>query len=225
MLGMTCRDAMQSYIQRKRAYKKTHSFCLIRLPTYVDSAKITSFLVIFLLLGVPVISTQANSNGKYNSTSGCSCHSQQVSSAPTPNHNFPATFNPGQTYSLSIGMTGGVSGTKGGFNLEVSDGTLSTGIGLMNVKVNSAGTQATHSISNDRSWEVQWEAPSSSTTSSRWDTKSNGGSSTQPTTACHSSGVACSFSHTGPRGTALHPPPEKKEMLGLKLTGQRGLVS
>ena len=131
----------------------------------MDSAKITSFLVIFLLLGVPVISTQANSNGKYNSTSGCSCHSQQVSSAPTPNHNFPATFNAGQTYSLSIGMTGGVSGTKGGFNLEVSDGILSTGIGLMNVKVNSAGTQATHSMSNDRSWAVQWEAPSSSTTS------------------------------------------------------------
>ena len=46
-------------------------------------------------------------------------------------------------------MTDGVSGTKGGFNLEVSDGILSTGIGLMNVKVNSAGTQATHSMSND----------------------------------------------------------------------------
>ena len=131
----------------------------------MHSAKLTTFLVIFLLLGVPIISTQANSNGKYNSTSGCSCHSQQSGSAPTPNHNFPLTFNPGQTYSLSIGMTGGVSGTKGGFNLEVSDGTLSTGIGLMNVKVNSAGNQATHSLSNDRSWAVDWMAPSSSISS------------------------------------------------------------
>ena len=124
-----------------------------------------TFLVIFLLLGVPVISTQANSNGKYNSSSGCTCHSQQVGSAPTPNHNFPATFNPGQSYSLTIGMTGGVSGIKGGFNLEVSDGVLSTGFGIMNVKVNSAGTQATHSVSNDRSWAIEWEAPSSSTSS------------------------------------------------------------
>ena len=75
-------------------------------------------------------------------TSGCTCHNDVTS--PTPTHNFPANYNPGQTYSISIGMSGGVSGTSGGFNLHVSDGTLSSGFGIMNIQINSAANQATH---------------------------------------------------------------------------------
>ena len=58
-------------------------------------------------------------------------------------------------------MSGGVSGTKGGFNLLVSDGTLSTGFGIMNTQVNSAGNQGTHQFPDYRSWSLDWTAPSS----------------------------------------------------------------
>ena len=58
-------------------------------------------------------------------------------------------------------MSGGVSGTKGGFNLLVSDGTLSTGFGIMNTQVNSAGNQGTHQFPDYRSWSLEWTAPSS----------------------------------------------------------------
>jgi hypothetical protein len=65
---------------------------------------------------------------------------------------------------LSISVTGGVSGTDGGFSLEASHGSLSTGP-TFSVNVNSAGTSATHSItgSNQRSWSVDWTAPSAGT--------------------------------------------------------------
>ena len=60
----------------------------------------------------------------------------------------------------SISVTGGVSGTNGGFSLEVSQGTLSAGgIGIMAVKVNSAGNSATHTTNSYRSWSVDWIAP------------------------------------------------------------------
>ena len=102
----------------------------------------------------------ANSGGKFNSSNGCSCHGGSAAS-PTPTHNFPATYSPSQTYSLNIGMNGGVSGSKGGFNLDVSGGTLSTGIGIMNTQVNSAGDQATHQFPDYRSWSLEWTSPAS----------------------------------------------------------------
>ena len=102
----------------------------------------------------------ANSGGKYNSSNGCGCHGGSAAS-PVPTHNFPSTYSPGQSYSLNIGMSGGVSGSKGGFNLQVSSGTLASSFGIMNTQVNSAGDQATHSFPDYRSWSLDWTAPSS----------------------------------------------------------------
>ena len=56
-------------------------------------------------------------------------------------------------------MTGGVSGTQGGFSLTVSSGTLSNA--GANAKIQ--GSNATHSNSNSRSWTLDWTAPSSGT--------------------------------------------------------------
>ena len=124
----------------------------------------TRRLLAIVLLTMLISSSQvaiANSSGKYNSSSGCNCHGSTPDSSLTPTHNFPATYTPGQLYSLNLGMSGGVSGTKGGFNLLVSDGTLSTGFGIMNTQVNSAGNQGTHQFPDYRSWSLDWTAPSS----------------------------------------------------------------
>ncbi len=124
----------------------------------------TRRLLAIVLLTMLISSSQvaiANSSGKYNSSSGCNCHGSSPDSSLTPTHNFPATYTPGQLYSLNLGMNGGVSGTNGGFNLLVSDGTLSTGFGIMNTQVNSAGHQGTHQFPDYRSWSLDWTAPSS----------------------------------------------------------------
>ncbi|DAC46954.1 MAG TPA: hypothetical protein HA308_02885, partial [Candidatus Thalassarchaeaceae archaeon] len=92
--------------------------------------RVISVVLIFILLSSVSQVAIANSGGKFNSSNGCNCHGGSAAS-PTPTQNFPTIYSPGQTYSLNIGMNGGVSGSKGGFNLEVSDGTLSTGIGIM----------------------------------------------------------------------------------------------
>jgi len=115
----------------------------------------------FLLLAVSGANlVDANSSGKYQSASGCSCH--YGGSATVSMSGQPATYTAGQTYTLSISVSGGVSGSAGGFSLEVDKGTLSTGgVGIMAVKVNAAGNSATHTTSSYRSWSVDWTAPSS----------------------------------------------------------------
>ena len=120
---------------------------------------VMSVIVIFLLLSSASHMAVANSGGRYNSSNGCGCHGGSAAS-PTPTHNFPSTYSPGQSYSLNIGMNGGVSGSKGGFNLQVSGGTLANGVGIMNTQVNSAGNQATHQFPDYRSWSLDWTAPS-----------------------------------------------------------------
>tara|TARA_Y100000766_G_scaffold284894_1_gene305266 strand:+ start:10971 stop:13364 length:2394 start_codon:yes stop_codon:yes gene_type:complete len=73
----------------------------------------------------------------------------------------PTQYTAGATSTLSISVSNGVSGTNGGFSLEVDKGSLSSGVGFA-VNVNSAQNSATHSItgSSQRSWSVDWTAPS-----------------------------------------------------------------
>ncbi len=120
------------------------------------------FLVLIILVSF-VPTTLGNSNGKYSSGSGCGCH--YGSSATVTMSGQPSSYTPGSTYTLSISVSNGVSGTKGGFSLEASSGTLTTAgtVGIMSVKVNSAGTSATHTTSSYRSWSVDWIAPSTGT--------------------------------------------------------------
>ena len=120
-------------------------------------------LVLLLLLSMAPLTT-GNSNGIYNQGSGCGggyCHGSNTNAVVSMSGQ-PASYTPGQTYTLSISVTGGASATQGGFSLDVSAGTLSAGgIGIMAVKVNSGGTSATHTTNSYRSWSVDWIAPSS----------------------------------------------------------------
>ena len=110
--------------------------------------------VMMLMYSLPAI--QSSSSGKFNTANGCgSCHGSSSPSV-TPTHDFPSSYNPSQTYSVNIGISTAVSGTKGGFSLEVNKGTLSNA--GTNAKI--SGLSATHSNSNSRSWTVDWTAPS-----------------------------------------------------------------
>ena len=111
--------------------------------------------VVAMVLITPVI--EANSGGKHFSSGGCGCHGGSSSSVAI-SENFPSTYTVGQTYSIQISVSGGVSGTHGGFNVEVDKGSLSTG-GNSGVKV--SGKSVTHTNKANRVWNFDWTAPSS----------------------------------------------------------------
>ncbi len=119
-------------------------------------------LVLILLFSMTPL-TSGNSNGIYNAGTGCGgsyCHGSNTNAVVSMSGQ-PGNYTAGQTYTLSISVTGGASSTQGGFSLDVSKGTLSAGgIGIMAVKVNSAGSSATHTTNSYRSWSVDWIAPS-----------------------------------------------------------------
>ena len=111
----------------------------------------------FMVLTLPTM--ESSSSGIHNQAgSGCSCH--YSGSSPTLSENFPSTYTAGQTYNIQISVSGGVSGSNGGFNVVVDKGTLSTpGVGIMSVKIDSSGQSATHTTSSYRSWSFDWTAP------------------------------------------------------------------
>ena len=114
-----------------------------------------------LLLLVPAI--QGFDGGVYNQASGCNCHSQSGSSPATVSiSGLPTSYDANNLYQVTVSVSGGVAGSSGGFSLEVDKGTLSTGFGIMAVKVNSQGNSATHTItgSSYRSWSFEWTSPS-----------------------------------------------------------------
>ena len=111
--------------------------------------------VVAMVVLTPVI--EANSGGKHFSSGGCGCHGGSSSSVSI-SENFPSSYTPGQTYSIQISVSGGVSGTHGGFNVEVSKGSLSTG-GNSGVKV--SGKSVTHTNKANRAWSFDWTAPTS----------------------------------------------------------------
>ena len=120
---------------------------------------IAMFLFSIMLVSVPD-SAFAYSGGKTGSSSnGCGgggCHSSSSTVSPTLTGLPSSGYSAGSTYSLSIGGSGGPSGSKGGFNLDSNSGTF-TNAGS-NAKLQSG--EVTHSNSNSRSWTVDWTAPS-----------------------------------------------------------------
>ena len=128
----------------------------------MKSKLIPVLLVFLLLLSLPPLST-GYSNGIHNQGTGCGggyCHGSNTNAVVSMSGQ-PASYTAGQSYTLSISVTGGASTNNGGFSLEVSKGTLSAGIGFA-VNVNNAQDSATHSVtgSSQRSWSVDWIAPS-----------------------------------------------------------------
>ena len=119
---------------------------------------LTIILVAFTVLALPTM--EGKQNGIHNQAgSGCTCH--YSGSTPTLSENFPSTYTAGQTYNIQISVSGGVSGSNGGFNVVVDKGTLSIpGVGIMSVKIDTSGQSATHTTSSYRSWSFDWTAPS-----------------------------------------------------------------
>ncbi len=124
-------------------------------------------LFIFVTIIVLVTATLllSSSGGKTGKTqSGCTCHGSlstgdaMINLTSNPNIFTGSGYSPGNTYTLSLNVTGGPSGSKGGFNLKPSAGTLSNA-GL-NAKI--VGTEATQSNADSRSWTVDWTAPDES---------------------------------------------------------------
>ena len=113
-----------------------------------------------MLLLVPAI--QGYENGVYNQASGCGCHSGTTApGASVSISGLPTAYDVNKLYQITVSVSGGVSGSSGGFSLEVDKGKLSTGFGPMLVNVNSQGNSATHSItgSSYRSWGFEWTSP------------------------------------------------------------------
>ena len=122
------------------------------------SSSISVLLVmLLLLLGGPGISgiVDGSSSGKHNSSSGCgSCHGSAGGVTPSLS-GVPIAYIPGQTYSLTIGGTGGPTGSEGGFSLSTSSGSFSN----PGNRVKISGSSVTHSNDGARQWTVSWTAP------------------------------------------------------------------
>lgn len=131
-------------------------------------SKFAALLLVSLLLAAAAPTTIGKMNGKFSSGTGCSCH--YGGSATVSMSGQPSSYNPGTTYTLSISVSNGVSGSNGGFSLDTNKGTFSTGgVGIMAVKVNGAGDSATHTTNSYRSWSVDWTAPSAGSGSVQFD--------------------------------------------------------
>jgi len=103
---------------------------------------------------------------------GCTCHPlTAIDPAQVSILNLPAQYTPDQTYTLRILLTGGPdpgiggNNAEGGFNLNVSAGTLSVPGGPPRVQVNVWGNQSTHTAqgNDQRQWDVEWTAPGAGT--------------------------------------------------------------
>ncbi|MCJ2563142.1 MAG: hypothetical protein LN417_03520, partial [Candidatus Thermoplasmatota archaeon] len=123
--------------------------------------------VLVLVLASVLGWVAAREDGRFNSYSGCTCHGAVSPTLVVDISGLPVQYTPGQTYTLTITVTGdpapgsGGANAEGGFNLHISDGTLTVPGGALDVKVNGPGNQATHTLAgNDqRSWNVDWHAP------------------------------------------------------------------
>ena len=115
---------------------------------------IISAALLLLLAAAPTI--EGSSSGKHSQSSGCSCH-YNGGNGITANHNFPASYSPGTTYSITIDGTGGTQAFVGGFSLKISQGSFSNAGSL----VKFSGTSATHTSSGALSWTMDWTAPAS----------------------------------------------------------------
>ena len=124
------------------------------------SKRVYAVLLILLISVVPL--TEGKENGKLNSGTGCGCHSQSGSNVATPSvSGLPSAYTAGSVYQLTVSVTGGVSGSGGGFSMDVDKGTFSY-MGFA-VGISSSGNSATHSItgSSSRTWGFDWTAPNS----------------------------------------------------------------
>ena len=116
------------------------------------------FVTLLLLLMSQSSVVDAKKDGRFNNAaSGCGCHSGATGSVSPALSGLPSAYDASTTYSLNIGMS--TSPSSGGFNLEVSKGSLSNPSSAAQVSPN--GLQATHNTWTSTSWTVDWTSPAS----------------------------------------------------------------
>ena len=122
-------------------------------------------LALAAAIGAPAASHSAGITGQ--TRNGCTCHNATESTAVTPAiEGLPGEYEPGKVYRLRITVEGGaplaVNATaQGGFDLNVSAGTLKVPGGSAAVRVDPATGEATHTLDgrSARNWTVDWRAP------------------------------------------------------------------
>ena len=115
----------------------------------------TLALTVLLLLVVSAPAIDGHPTGKFETSTGCNCHSTSATNAQLSG--YPSTYTAGEQYILNIGMS--ISAPAGGFSLDIDKGTLSNP--STDAQVNSPQLSATHSSSDSTAWTVTWTAPSS----------------------------------------------------------------
>jgi len=100
-------------------------------------------------------------SARCEASNGCSCHgsSPNANGAVTVTLNGPTVVNVGSTNTYTLSVSGGPSGSTGGFNLCASGGTLVPGSGCRMLS-----GELTHTSNADRFWTFQWTAPASGAT-------------------------------------------------------------
>lgn len=125
-------------------------------------------IIIFAVILVFATQLLSSSGGKTGyTTTGCTCHgtlsagNSVVTLTASPDIFSGAGFAAGNTYALTITVTGGPSGNSGGFNLKASAGSFSNPSAA--AKLQSG--EVTHKNPSSRSWTVDWMAPTTPTDS------------------------------------------------------------
>ena len=138
----------------------------------INASKILTMLIIssLLLIATPQFAALPGGISGVSVGAGCNCHGA-IASEDVIVHldGLPDEFIAGETYLVNISFEGGpeASGENhGGFNLAASRGTFT----VIDESVQIMDAAATHSESgNDqRSWQVEWTAPSSDKVSSQF---------------------------------------------------------
>ena len=115
-------------------------------------------LILLLVLAVPQDAFGHSGGRTGSASSGCACHGGGANQVTPSLSGFPADgYVASSTYGLTIGGTGGPSGSGGGFNLDADLGSFSNP--GSNAQISNG--EVTHSNANARTWTVDWTAPSS----------------------------------------------------------------
>ena len=126
----------------------------------MNRRRLISIILVAVLLGVIPQSSFGYSGGiTGRSSSGCTCHSGGSGEVTPSLSGLDSGYVGNQTYNLTIGGSGGPTGSEGGFNLASNFGTFSNPGTNAQILIG----QVTHSNSNSRSWTVDWTAPSNGT--------------------------------------------------------------
>lgn len=128
----------------------------MQMPQSIAMGRFSTLaLTVLLLLVISAPAIDGHPTGKFNTSTGCNCHTTTTIDAQLSG--YPNTYTAGEQYVLSIGMS--VSAPAGGFSLNIDKGILSNP--STDAQVNTPQRSATHSSSDSTSWTVTWTAPSS----------------------------------------------------------------